>query len=91
MAVVGLGMDICSVERIQRILDSPRRQKFLERVYTVAERQLCSNRYDTAAAYAARFAAKEALYVSRAHRYPVSKSLDVSGIETPKGPAADVD
>jgi holo-[acyl-carrier protein] synthase len=61
MAVVGLGMDICSVERIQRILDSPRREKFLERVYTDAERQLCSSRYDSAAAYAARFAAKEAL------------------------------
>src|SRR5260370_42097871 len=54
-------MDICSVERIQRILDSPRRQKFLERVYTDAERQVCSSRYDMAGAYATRFAAKEAL------------------------------
>jgi holo-[acyl-carrier protein] synthase len=61
MAVVGLGLDICSVERIQRILDGPRAERFLERVYTDAERALCAGRADAASAYAARFAAKEAL------------------------------
>ncbi|HYO67421.1 MAG TPA: holo-ACP synthase [Archangium sp.] len=61
MAILGLGMDICSVERIQRILDGPRAERFLERVYTKAERALCSGRADAASAYAARFAAKEAL------------------------------
>jgi len=61
MAIVGLGMDICSVERIQRILEGPRAQRFLERVYTDAERALCGARSDAASAYAARFAAKEAL------------------------------
>src|SRR5216683_3097978 len=61
MPVVGLGMDICSIDRIQRILDGPRAEKFLERVYTEAERALCSSRQDAAAAFAARFAAKEAL------------------------------
>jgi holo-[acyl-carrier protein] synthase len=61
MAVVGLGLDICSVERIQRILQGPRAQRFLERVYTDAERALCAARADAASAYAARFAAKEAL------------------------------
>ncbi len=61
MAIVGLGMDICSVERIQRILDGPRAERFLERVYTPAERALCGARADAASAYAARFAAKEAL------------------------------
>jgi holo-[acyl-carrier protein] synthase len=54
-------MDICSVARIQRILDGPRAERFLERVYTKAERALCSARADAASAYAARFAAKEAL------------------------------
>jgi holo-[acyl-carrier protein] synthase len=54
-------MDICSVERIQRILDGPRAERFLERVYTKAERALCGARADAASAYAARFAAKEAL------------------------------
>ncbi|WNG57051.1 holo-[acyl-carrier-protein] synthase [Archangium gephyra] len=61
MAILGLGMDICSVERIQRILDGPRAERFLERVYTKAERDLCGARADAASAYAARFAAKEAL------------------------------
>ncbi|MBN1208502.1 MAG: holo-ACP synthase [Myxococcaceae bacterium] len=61
MAIVGLGMDICSVERIQRILQGPRGERFLERVYTDAERALCRQRADAASAYAARFAAKEAL------------------------------
>lgn len=61
MAVVGLGLDICSIERMQRILAGPRAARFLERVYTDAERALCSGRADAASAYAARFAAKEAL------------------------------
>ncbi|WP_309890326.1 holo-ACP synthase [Archangium sp.] len=61
MAILGLGMDICSVARIQRILDGPRADRFLARVYTEAERALCSARADAASAYAARFAAKEAL------------------------------
>jgi holo-[acyl-carrier protein] synthase len=61
MPVVGLGMDICSIDRIQRILDGPRAEKFVQRVYTDVERELCSSRQDAAAAFAARFAAKEAL------------------------------
>jgi holo-[acyl-carrier protein] synthase len=61
MGIVGLGLDICSVERIQRVLKGPRAEKFLERVYTDAERALCGARADAASAYAARFAAKEAL------------------------------
>lgn len=61
MAVLGLGMDVCSVERLRRILEGPRAERFLARVYTPAERALCSARADAASAYAARFAAKEAL------------------------------
>ena len=61
MAILGLGMDVCSVARIQRILEGPRAERFLARVYTEAERALCSARADAASAYAARFAAKEAL------------------------------
>ena len=63
MSVKGLGLDICSVERLRRILEGPRGQRFLERVFTDAERATCSARTGgaAAAAYAARFAAKEAL------------------------------
>ncbi|MBX5480689.1 MAG: holo-ACP synthase [Myxococcaceae bacterium] len=61
MPVVGLGMDVCSVARVQKILEGPRGARFVERVFTEAERAICSARADAASAYAARFAAKEAL------------------------------
>jgi holo-[acyl-carrier protein] synthase len=61
MAVVGLGMDVCAIERIRQLLAGPRAERFLERVFTEAERALCSARADAATAFAARFAAKEAL------------------------------
>lgn len=61
MGVVGLGMDICSVERIKKVLDGPRGERFRNRVFTRGEQTLCAQRADSASAYAARFAAKEAL------------------------------
>src|SRR5215475_69447 len=61
MAVVGLGMDVCAVERIARVLKSELGEGFRERVYTDAEQKTCEERTDAATAYAARFAAKEAL------------------------------
>jgi holo-[acyl-carrier protein] synthase len=61
MAVIGLGMDVCSVERVRKILEGPRGAKFAERVFTKAEQDVCRGRFDFAAAYAARFAAKEAM------------------------------
>lgn len=61
MAIAGVGLDVCGVERIQRILAGPRADRFLERVFTAAERELCRGRADAASAFAARFAAKEAL------------------------------
>ncbi len=61
MAVLGLGLDVCSIERIDRIIKGPRGEKFLERVFTPQERERCGQRADAASAYAARFAAKEAL------------------------------
>lgn len=61
MAVVGLGMDVCSIERIREILAGPRAERFVARVYTESEQALCRARADAASAFAARFAAKEAL------------------------------
>lgn len=62
--ILGLGMDVVEIGRIARILDGPPRQaeRFLARVFTPAERTACDGRRDRAAAYAARFAAKEAGY-----------------------------
>jgi len=61
MAVLGLGMDVCSVDRVARVLHGPNGARFRERVYTPAEVATCEGRADAATAYAARFAAKEAL------------------------------
>ncbi len=61
MAVVGLGMDVCSVERIARVLAGPNGARFRDRVYTPGEIATCQDRAESATAYAARFAAKEAL------------------------------
>jgi holo-[acyl-carrier protein] synthase len=60
--IVGLGMDVVDVARIQRILDGPpaRAERFLARCYTDAERAFCDGVRDRANRYAARFAAKEA-------------------------------
>lgn len=62
--ILGLGMDMVEIGRIARILDGPPglAARFLARVFTPAERAACDPRRDRAAAYAARFAAKEAGY-----------------------------
>jgi holo-[acyl-carrier protein] synthase len=62
--IVGLGMDVVEIGRIARILDGPpgRAERFLARVFTPGERAACQGRRDRAAAYAGRFAAKEAAY-----------------------------
>lgn len=62
--ILGLGMDVVEIGRIARILDGPPglAERFLARVFTPGERADCDGRRDRAAAYAARFAAKEAGY-----------------------------
>ena len=49
------------MERVARVLDGPNGTRFRERVYTPTEVATCEGRSDAATAYAARFAAKEAL------------------------------
>ncbi len=60
--IVGLGMDVVEIARIQRMLDAPRgrAERFLSRCFTPAERATCDAVRDRATRYAARFAAKEA-------------------------------
>ena len=60
--IVGLGMDVVDVARIQRILEGPpaRAERFLARCFTARERAYCDGARDRATRYAARFAAKEA-------------------------------
>lgn len=60
--IVGLGMDVVEIARIQRILggDPALAGRFLARCFTGAERAYCDPARDRATRYAARFAAKEA-------------------------------
>jgi holo-[acyl-carrier protein] synthase len=58
--ILGTGVDLCEVERIEKAISSPHGRRLLERVYTereIAYAERKSNRYER---YAARFAAKEA-------------------------------
>ena len=57
--VVGVGVDLCEVGRMRRVL--ARTPTFGARVFTAAERTYCDRRNDPAERYAARFAAKEAV------------------------------
>ncbi|MEH3106413.1 MAG: holo-ACP synthase [Sphingomonas fennica] len=58
--IVGLGSDLCNIERIQQSLDRFG-ERFLARVFTDAERARAERRpFTRAGTYAKRFAAKEA-------------------------------
>src|SRR5438045_9627050 len=60
MTIVGIGSDLCNVERIQNSLDRWG-DKFLIRVFTETERRKAASRPHTiAGTLAKRFAAKEA-------------------------------
>jgi len=63
--ILGLGLDVVAVARIERILGSAatpdRARRFLDRCFTPGEQATCEARRDRASGYAARFAAKEAV------------------------------
>lgn len=58
--IVGVGVDIVAVARIQKMLDAEK-DAFLARAFTARERDYCLGRARPAESLAARFAAKEAL------------------------------
>lgn len=57
--IVGTGVDIAEVDRIEASLERFGR-RFVERIYTPAEIRYCESKANKAERYAARFAAKEA-------------------------------
>ena len=57
--IVGTGIDLAEIERIQKTIDQFG-QRFLDRVYTAAEQEYCLRKRRSAESFAARFAAKEA-------------------------------
>ena len=58
--IAGVGTDIVEIERIKRAAERSG-GRFLERVFTPAERSYCDAKHGRFASYAARFAAKEAV------------------------------
>ena len=57
--IVGIGTDICNIERIERTLERFG-DRFRNRVFTEIEQAEAERRKDTAGTYAKRWAAKEA-------------------------------
>ena len=59
MRLLGHGIDLVEVSRMQRMLDE-HRDRALDRLFTAAEQAECNRDVRAVARYAARFAAKEA-------------------------------
>jgi len=57
--ILGLGSDLIDIRRIEQTI-ARFGDRFLDRIFTDAERRKCERRADRAASYARRFAAKEA-------------------------------
>ena len=57
--IIGLGSDLCNIERIQNSLDRFG-ERFIKRVFTETEQAYANRKADKAGTYAKRFAAKEA-------------------------------
>ncbi|RJP26736.1 MAG: holo-[acyl-carrier-protein] synthase [Candidatus Abyssobacteria bacterium SURF_5] len=83
MTVLGNGIDIIEIERIERAI-ARQKEKFLERVYTQEEIDFCMKKARPAMHFAARFAAKEA--VAKALGTGLSRGVRMRDIEV--APAA---
>ena len=57
--IIGIGSDIIDIRRIERTLERYG-HRFIDRIYTPIEQRKSEGRYQRAASYAKRFAAKEA-------------------------------
>jgi len=59
--VLGLGIDIIEIDRVKKSIEVYG-NKFLDKVFTEAEIKYCDKKFNRFQHYAARFAAKEAVY-----------------------------
>src|SRR5947207_9659162 len=83
MYIVGHGIDIVSVARIERII-ADHGDRFLERCFTPREAALCSGSKPGAERLAARFAAKEA--VLKALGTGLTSGISWTEIDIERGP-----
>lgn len=85
MEVLGLGVDICEIERMERAL--ARHPTFRERVFTPEERAYCDGKARPAESYAGRFAAREAV-IKALGGYRGRRWQDISVTRAPSGAPA---
>ncbi len=83
---LGVGTDLVDVERIRKSLDE-HGERFLEKVFTSAERAYCLGMADPAPHFAARFAAKEA--VAKAFRTGIGAEFGWLDLGVKRGPAGE--
>ena len=57
--ILGIGSDMIDIRRIEQVIERYG-DRFLDRIFTNAERRKCDRRANRSASYARRFAAKEA-------------------------------
>lgn len=81
--VVAIGVDVVDIDRIRRVI--ARQPRFVERVFTEAERFYCDRRNDPAERYAARFAAKEAVLKALGTGLGGADFTDIEVIRLPSG------
>ena len=83
--IVGLGVDICEIARMERALTRHRAMR--ERVFTPEERAYCDSRARPAESYAGRFAAREAV-IKALGGYRRKRWQDISVTRSPSGAPA---
>ncbi|HEX6230548.1 MAG TPA: holo-ACP synthase [Actinomycetota bacterium] len=85
MELVGLGVDICEIARMERALR--RHPTMRERVFTEEERAYCDSKARPAESYAGRFAAREAV-IKALGGYRGKRWRDISVTRAPSGAPA---
>ena len=82
MEIVGLGVDLCEIGRIERAIS--RHPMFRDRVYTPEEIAYCDSKARPAESYAGRFAAREAT-IKALSGYRGRRWQDISVTRDPAG------
>jgi holo-[acyl-carrier protein] synthase len=80
--ILGLGVDICEIARMERALD--RHPTMRDRVFTPEERAYCDSKARPAESYAGRFAAREAV-IKALGGYRGRVWQDISVARSPSG------
>jgi holo-[acyl-carrier protein] synthase len=82
--VIGLGVDILEVKRINQIFNK-RKEAFLKRIYTQEEIKYCENKKRSIESFAVRFSAKEAFIKAIESDYNITyKEIEVVKKESKK-------